>query len=51
MTLWVLMISMSMNMAVAFKNQDDCSAAAAKLAVPAMCVAFAADIPADGKKM
>jgi hypothetical protein len=51
MTLWVLMISMSMNMAVAFKDQKDCATAAAQLTVPAMCVAFAADIPADGKKL
>jgi hypothetical protein len=50
MTLWVLMISMSMNMAVAFKSQDDCASAAANLTVPAVCVAFAADIP-DGKKL
>jgi hypothetical protein len=51
MTMWVLMVSMSMNMAVAFKNQTDCASAAAALTVPAMCVAFAADIPADGKKL
>jgi hypothetical protein len=50
MTLWVLLISMNMNMAVAFKNQDDCATAAAQLKVPAMCVAFAADVP-DGKKL
>jgi hypothetical protein len=50
MTMWILMISMSMNMAVAFKSQDDCAMEAAKLTVPAMCVAFAADIP-DGKKL
>jgi hypothetical protein len=50
MTLWVLIVSMGMNMAVAFKSQDDCHAAAAQLTVPAMCVAFAADVP-DGKKL
>jgi hypothetical protein len=50
MILWVLLISMNMDMAVGFKSQDDCAAAAAKLTVPAMCVAFAADVP-DGKKL
>jgi hypothetical protein len=50
MTLWVLMVSLGMTHAMAFKNQDDCTSAARNLKVPAMCVAFAADVP-DGKKL
>lgn len=50
MILWVLMISFNMNHAMAFKNQDDCTTAAANLKVPAVCVPFAADIP-EGKKL
>jgi hypothetical protein len=50
MILWILMVSLSMNHAIAFKSQDDCTSAAAKLKVPAMCVPFAADVP-DGKKL
>ena len=48
MVMWVLMISLSMPNAMAFKNQDECLEAAANLKVPAMCIPFAADIP-DGK--
>jgi hypothetical protein len=50
MIFWVLLISLDMNMAMAFKNYKDCAAAAANLEAPAECVAFAADIP-DGKKL
>jgi hypothetical protein len=49
--MWVLMISLSMPSAMAFKNHDDCTEAAAKLTVPAMCIAFAADVTEDGKKL
>lgn len=49
MIMWVLMISLTMPNAMAFKNQDDCLTAAANISVPAECVPFAADIP-DGKK-
>jgi hypothetical protein len=50
MILWVLIVSLNMTHAMAFKNQDDCAAAAANLKVPAECIPFAADVP-DGKKL
>jgi hypothetical protein len=50
MILWVLLISLHMPEAMAFKSYQDCRAAAMQLKVPAECIAFAADIP-DGKKL
>lgn len=51
MILWVLLISFTINTpVVAFKSHDDCREAASKLKVPAVCIAFAADIP-EGKSL
>jgi hypothetical protein len=50
MILWVLLVSLNMPQAMAFKSYQACYAAASQLKVPAECVAFAADIP-DGKKL
>ena len=50
MTMWVLLIALNVSHAMAFKSQEDCHDAASKLKVPAVCIAFAADIP-EGKKL
>ncbi len=50
MTVWILIVSLGFNQAMAFKNQDECREAAAGLKVPAVCVAFSADI-SDGKTL
>lgn len=51
MILWVLLTSLTINTPVmAFKSHEECRAAAGTLKIPAVCVAFAADIP-EGKTL
>lgn len=51
MMIWVLIISLHMKSTLAFATHEGCEDAIAKLKVPATCVAFAADVPTDGKKL
>ena len=50
MIVWLLLISMNFNQAVAFRTHEACAEAASHIKVPVVCVAFAADI-SDGKTL
>lgn len=50
MIMWVLLVSLNVQSAIAYASHEACADAASKLKVPAMCVAFAADV-SDGKTL